>query len=290
LDRDLFPSAPVIKPAVAPAKPKMAGWRTVAALGLVLFGLAGAAGWFWWRFRPVAAVIPPRPVDLGAMVRIPAAEFLYQYGQKKQLPEFYIDKYEVTFGQYKQFLDAIAAGAAKASSDPAAPGKDHRPKQWDAIVTAITHGVSFGNKHLTWDSPVFNIDWYDACAYASWRGKRLPSEEEWEEAARGSDGRLFPWGNNFDVMKCDSSQYPQPNRRTEVFAYREDASPYGVIGMAGDVSEWTATIATDKFAVIRGGSWGVGEVQVTYRDVNHGCDYRSDNLGFRCAADKDVEP
>ncbi len=291
LDRNLFPPAPVAKPAMAPTKPKPVGLRTVAALGLVVFALAAIAGWFWWRSLSAPVPAPRRPVDLGAMVRIPAGEFLYQYGQKKQLREFYIDKYEVTFGQYKQFLDAIAAGTAKFTVDPSAPpDKDHRPMQWDEIVSAITHASAFGNNHLTWDSPVFGIDWYDACAYASWRGKRLPTEEEWEEAARGTDGRLFPWGNSFDVMKCGSGQYPQPIKRTEVFAYPEDISPFGVVDTAGNVSEWTATIVTDNVAVIRGGSWSEGEVQVTYRVTDRACDYRGNNLGFRCAADKDVKP
>lgn len=290
LDRNLFPPAPVNRPALAPIKPKRAGLRAVAGMGLLALALAAVAGWFWWRSLS-AQKPPPRPADLDAMVRVPAGEFLYQYGQRKQLREFYIDKYEVTFGQYKQFLDAIAAGTAKVTVDPSTPqGKDHRPMQWDEIVAAITRGAAFGNNLLTWDTPVFGIDWYDACAYASWRGKRLPTEEEWEEAARGADGRLFPWGNGFDVMKCDSSQYPKPLKRAEVFAYPEDLSPFGVIGMAGNVSEWTATTSTDDVAVIRGGSWGESQVQVTRRLADRPREYRSNNVGFRCAADKNVKP
>jgi formylglycine-generating enzyme required for sulfatase activity len=291
LDRNLFPPAPVARPSVTAIKPTRVGLLPVIAAGLLGI-LLGVLAWGWlWYLKPSMSRPPLRPADLDAMVRIPAGEFLYQYGQKKQLREFYIDKYEVTFGQYKQFLDAIAAGTAKFTEDPAAPkDKDHRPMQWDEIVAAITQASTFGGNRLTWDTPVFGIDWYDACAYASWRGKRLPTEEEWEEAARGTDGRLFPWGNNFDVMKCDSGQYPQPIKRSEVFAYPEDISPFGVIGMAGNVSEWTTTTATDDVAVIRGGSWSEGEVQVTHRVADRPRDYRSNNLGFRCAADKDVKP
>lgn len=289
LDRHLFPPASLARPTIAPIKPKRVEPRTIAAMGLLALALAAVAGWFGWRF--LSARTPPRPADLDAMVRIPAGEFLYQYGQKKQLREFYIDKYEVTFGQYKQFLDAIAAGTTKFTEDPSAPkDKDHRPMQWDGIVAAITQASTFGNNHLTWDTPVFGIDWYDACAYASWRGKRLPTEEEWEEAARGTDGRLFPWGNSFDVMKCDSGQYPLPIKRPEVFAFPDDISPFGVIGMAGNVSEWTATTPTNGVAVIRGGSWSEGEVQLMRRLTDRPRDYRSNNLGFRCAADKDVKP
>jgi formylglycine-generating enzyme required for sulfatase activity len=289
LDRNLFPPAPVAKPAI-PIKPKQARRQTVAVLGWLAITLAAVAGWLWWR-PPSARTSPSRPGDLEAMVRIPAGEFLYQYGQKKQLREFSIDKYEVTFGQYKQFLDAMAAGTAKFAADPSAPqDKDHQPIQWDEIVAAITHKSAFGNMYLTWDTPVFGIDWHDASAYASWRGKRLPTEEEWEEAARGTDGRLFPWGNSFDVMKCNSSQYPKPLKRAEVFAYPEDISPFGVVGMAGNVSEWTATTNADGTAVIRGGSWGQTQVQVTRRLVGHPREYRSNDVGFRCAADKDAKP
>ena len=289
VDRHLFPRGPVAK-AATPIKPKQVGRRPVAVLGWLAVALAVVAGWLWWPALSVRRA-PSRPSDLEAMVRIPASEFLYQYGQKKQLREFFIDKYEVTFGEYKRFLDAIAAGTAKFEEDPSAPqDKDHQPMQWDEIVAAITHKSAFGSVTLTWDTPVFGVDWRDARAYASWRGKRLPTEEEWEEAARGTDGRLFPWGNSFDVMKCNSSQYPKPLKRTEVFAYPQDISPFGVVGMAGNVSEWTATTNADGTAVIRGGSWGEPEVQVTRRLVDHPREYRGNNVGFRCAADKDMKP
>ena len=288
LDRHLFPRAVAAKP-VTPTKPKEDGLRTVAVLGWIAIALVVVAGWLWW---PALSARKPaaRPGDLEAMVRIPASEFLYQYGQKKQLREFFIDKYEVTFGEYKRFLDAIAADTAKFAEDPTAPqDKDHQPMQWDEIEAAISHKSAFGKIYLTWDTPVFGVDWYDASAYASWRGKRLPTEEEWEEAARGTDGRLFPWGNSFDVMKCNSSQYPKALKRTEVFAYPQDVSPFGVVGMAGNVSEWTATTNADGRVVIRGGSWGEIQAQVTRR-LDHPREYRSSDVGFRCAADKDVKP
>jgi hypothetical protein len=290
LDRELSPPAPVARPTVDQNQPNRVGPLAIAAVGLLAVALAVAAGWFWWRSSPTMRRMH-RPADLGTMVRIRAGEFVYQSGQKKQLREFYIDKYEVTFGQYKQFLDAIAAGTAKFTAHPLTPpNEDYRPAQWDEIQAAITHGSVVRNSHLTWDTPVFGIDWYDACAYASWRGKRLPTEEEWEEAARGADGRLYPWGNNFDVMKCDSSQYPKPIKRAEVYAYPEDVSPFGVVGMAGNVCEWTGAMPGRGTAVIRGGSWSEGEVQLMRRLINRPCEYRSNNLGFRCAADRVVNP
>ena len=290
LDRELFPPAPVTKPIVDQARPKQVRPLALGAAGLLAFAAAVAVAWFWWQSSPAMRPMQ-RPADLGSMVRIPAGEFVYQNGQKKQLREFYIDKYEVTFGQYKQFLDALAAGTAKFTAHPLTPhDEDYCPAQWDEIQAAIAHGSVIHNRHLTWDTPVFGIDWYDAWAYASWRGKRLPTEEEWEEAARGTDGRLYPWGNNFDVMKCDSSQYPKPIKRTEVYAYPEDISPFGVVDMAGNVCEWTATTPSRGTAVIRGGSWSEKEVLLMRRVINRPCEYRSDNLGFRCAADQDVKP
>jgi formylglycine-generating enzyme required for sulfatase activity len=290
LDRKLFPPLRVAKPAVAKNTPKRGGLLTVVIVALVTLALVGIAGWLRSR-SPSLQKPPSRPTDLGAMVRIPAGEFLYQNGQRKRLPEFYIDKYEVTIGQYKQFVDAIDAGTARFTMHPFTPrGQDYHPASWDEILSAIAHQAIVGNSYLTWDTPVFGVDWYDAYAYASWRDKRLPTEEEWEEAARGTDGRLFPWGNSFDAMKCNNSQYPESIKRAEVYAYPDDISPFGVVGMAGDVSEWTGSTPTREAAVIRGGSWDEAAVVLTNRVVDRPRQYRAGDLGFRCAADKDVAP
>jgi formylglycine-generating enzyme required for sulfatase activity len=276
LDRKLFPPLRVAKPTVAKIAPKRGGLLTVLIVALCTLALVGMAGWLRY---------------LGTMVRIPAEEFLYQDGQRKRLPEFYIDKYEVTIGQYKQFVDAVDAGTARFTMHPFTPrGQDYHPSNWDEILAAIAHEAIVGDSYLTWDTPVFGVDWYDAYAYASWRAKRLPTEEEWEEAARGTDGRLFPWGNSFDVMRCNNSQYPQPVKRAEVYAYPGDISPFGIVGMAGNVSEWTGSTPTRETAVIRGGSWDEGAVMLTNRVIDHPRQYRASDLGFRCAADKDVAP
>jgi formylglycine-generating enzyme required for sulfatase activity len=290
LDRRLFPPLRVAKPAATKSAPKRGGLLAVVIVALFTLALVGIAGWL--RSRTSAAQKPPpRPADLGTMVRIPAGEFLYQDGRKKRLPEFYIDKYEVTIGQYKQFIDAVDARTARFTMHPFTPrGQDYHPTNWDEILAAIAHQAIMGDSYLTWDTPVFGVDWYDAYAYASWRGKRLPTEEEWEKAARGTDGRLFPWGNNFDPIKCNNSQYPQPIKRAEVYAYPDDTSPFGVVGMAGGVSEWTGGTPTRDTAMIRGGSWDEGAVVMTNRVVDHPRQYRARDVGFRCAADKDVAP
>ncbi len=290
LDRKLFPPVKTVRSTIGQIQPKRVGPVTIAVVGSVALALAAIAAWFWWQSLSTLKP-PPRPADMGTMVRIPAGEFLYQDGQKKQLPEFYIDKYEVTFGQYKQFLDAVDAGTARFTVHPFTPhDEDYHPIHWNEILSAIQNQTVVGSNYLTWDTPVFGIDWYAASAYASWRGKRLPTEEEWEKAARGTDGRLFPWGDKPDPLKCNSSQYPKRIKRAEVYAYPDDISPSGVADMEGNVSEWTATTPSRDTAVVRGGSWDEGEVPLTRRIADRPREYRTTNVGFRCAADKDVKP
>jgi formylglycine-generating enzyme required for sulfatase activity len=133
-----------------------------------------------------------------------------------RLGPFYIDRRPVTNAQYKAFVDA--------AHYPPPPSPDWTERE-----------VKAGREDL----PVTEVNLSDAAAYAKWAGKRLPSEAEWEKAARGIDGRLFPWGNNWDSNLCGANG-SDTNETSPVGLVRAGQSPYGAFDMAGNVQEWTA--------------------------------------------------
>src|SRR5262249_37623286 len=135
--------------------------------------------------RPTAAIPAPLPAvavqarpTADGMQHIPAGEFIYGIGQQTYVAEFWIDTFPVTNAQYLRFIEA--------------PGAAH-PATW-------TNGIFPRDKA---EHPVTGISWEEASAYAAWAGKRLPTAMEWEKAARGTDGRRYPCGNEFDVELCN---------------------------------------------------------------------------------------
>jgi len=164
------------------------------------------------------------------------------------LKAYYIDKYEAVNIEYKRFIDATG------TKPPSECWKDNMylPEEQDNL-------------------PVAHISWYDADAYCRWRGKRLPTEAEWEKAARGTDGRIYPWGNTFDKDKANTREWNMHRfKRVPVGSFPDGASPYGAMDMAGNVWEWTADwykpypgpgndllreASGEIFKVARGGSW-----------------------------------
>ncbi len=151
------------------------------------------------------------------------------------------------------------------------------------------------------DHPVIQVSQNDARAFCAHYGMRLPDENEWELAARGTDGRKFPWGNaapeapdgkrlaNFGTVKCCAADARDGYRLTSpVQSFPQGASPYGVLNMAGNVWEWTTTPFPGRpdWRVIRGGGWGNNPycLRTSYRHGNPP-DISLNMVGFRCAAD-----
>jgi formylglycine-generating enzyme required for sulfatase activity len=193
------------------------------------------------------------------MILIPAGEFLYGDKKKKViLPEFWIDKTPVTSAEYARFV-------ADTGHKPPEHWKGKAPPKYMA------------------DHPVTYVSWHEAVAYAEWAGKRLPTEEEWEKAARGSDGREYPWGDRFDPNRCNTKESGIRNT-TPVGQYSPQGdSPYGCVDMAGNVWEWTAS-SSMIHKMLRGGSWNnsLRIANCTYRSW-YPPRYRLNDVGFRCA-------
>jgi formylglycine-generating enzyme required for sulfatase activity len=282
--------------------------NTAVSLSLLTVALVTI---YFFVLRPKSADM--RPLD--GMVEIPAGDFIYRDGEKVSLPKFYISEYEVTIGQYAQFLDFLEKNPDKAESfaHPKQPkGKSHVPVGWadmkelnppmPGYYARAKRWGAYQSAALDVNSPVFGVDWFDAYAYAKWKGQRLPTEQEWEKAARGTDGRKFPWGNEENPTRANTGIDLSPNpkeggdkdgfkRWSPVDAKKGDKSPYGVFDTAGNVSEWTATYAAtpdsggDQMPVIRGGNWKNQDPSITRRVVKLMDLQQDDALGFRTASD-----
>jgi len=223
------------------------------------------------------------------MLLIPAGEFTMgsNNGDSDEEPihrvylsDYYIDKYEVTNATYKRCVDA---------------GECIPPKQSDSN----TRSAYYGNSEFD-DYPAIYVDWNMANTYCSWHDTRLPSEAEWEKAARGANGRTYPWGENID---CDKANYQSScvGDTTKVGSYLDGVSRYGIYDMAGNVWEWVNDWYGEKYyqsspfsnplgadsgqyRVLRGGSWLDGNNNA--RSAKRHKTVPEDiyfSLGFRCA-------
>ncbi|TAL10412.1 MAG: hypothetical protein EPO02_07670 [Nitrospirae bacterium] len=200
--------------------------------------------------------------DGAPMVLVPTGEFLYGNEKRRlSLPAFYMDKFEVTTKRYAVFMEATKRAA---------------PDRWSEV-----------NQMRDGDRPVIGVNWYEADAYCRYFGKRLPTVQEWDKAARGADGRKYPWGNEEPTSQhanfgkcCDWKGYTS---LVPAESYEAGKSPYGIYNMFGNVSEWTSSDGANGSKVLRGGSWldfvaGLmwDEAAPRLRFITH---------GFRCAQD-----
>jgi formylglycine-generating enzyme required for sulfatase activity len=201
------------------------------------------------------------------MVYVPEGEFTMgtNIGEPDERPErkvyvkaFYIDRYEVTNGQYARFVEKT---------------KRKKPKNWEV------EGLKEDKKN----HPVVFVTYADARSFCEWAGKRLPTEEEWEKAARGADGRPYPWGKEFNAGFANTSVSGIVGT-AEVGRFEKGASPYGAHDMAGNVWEWTESEFTERAKVVRGGSWGLTHrFARSFFRVGYTAGTAINNLGFRCA-------
>jgi serine/threonine-protein kinase len=242
------------------------------------------------RMQQVRATVGPDGKDY---LHIPGGEFWMGSPQDSDAPRrkvyvdgFYISRYPVTNAEYHAFVQA----------------KGYMPPQhWP-------NGL-----YSSWDAdrPVVYVNWHDAAAYCRWAGGRLPTEAEWEKAARGTDERHFPWGDIFDRNRCNSRE-AEIKTTTPVGKYSPSGdSPYGVADMAGNIWEWVLNWyapaygdpsasphrnptgpATGKAKVIRGGSFINNERLVTCYNRDHAVpDILAVNYGFRVRlSEKKVSP
>jgi formylglycine-generating enzyme required for sulfatase activity len=271
---------------------------------------------------PSASVAAPAPADtvtpasglpdnlkdhelFNDMVLVPAGRFLMGVSgsgggidveenpqHEVDLAAFLIDRTEVTYRAYLAFLHHYQDHRFCHPDEPAQ--KDHRPRSHPAMDEGF-------------EEPITGVDWFDAYAFCAWSGKRLPTEAEWEKAARGTDGRAYPWGDDWQPHRANARGKQDGYRGlAPVGSFPLGASPYGAMDMAGNAAEWVADWfqggyyrtsdaaqpgGPDEgmYRVLRGGSWAdfPPELQVTERVRHHPSvpNRRYTDAGFRCARD-----
>lgn len=230
------------------------------------------------------------PVESEGMMYIPSGEFLMgsETGEINEFPvhkvyldAYWIDKYEVTNATYKRCVDE---------------GKCSPPSDGSAYLIQSNYGIPEFN-----DYPVIYVNWNMAKTYCEWRGDRLPTEAEWEKAARGIDQRTYPWGESIDCARANFGNCL--SSPTKVGSYFQGISPYGVHDMSGNAWEWVNDWYDEKYYqyspssnpqgpafgehhILRGGAWHLSDyyVRITSRNSDENA-VLSAYFGFRCARD-----
>lgn len=216
-----------------------------------------------------------RQVDLRGMIKIEAGPYIAGLSNTSGLPgwfsiedtistcindikTFHIDRDPVTNDEYDAFCAIIEEHGHLWCHPDETPGKDHRRAMW-------------GDPRVAGDHPVSGVDWYDAYAYAAWRGKKLPTEEQWEKAACGSQGQRYPWGESYQAARVQDAEQAYGKSISSLTEYLQtvtqitpaeparltvpvaelpgNVSPYGVRGMIGNVWEWTCSRYLDRVEI-----------------------------------------
>jgi serine/threonine protein kinase len=252
-----------------------------------------------------------READGMLMMYIPAGSFLMgsnasdsdaSSDEKPQhevyLDSFWMDAYEVSNEMFAKFV--TETGYQTASEKQGFSYMYNSSGSWGEFSGVNWRHPMGSDTNAENVLPVVHINYFDASAYCSWIGGRLPTEAEWEKAARGEDGRMYPWGDQFNpnLLRFNSTGGP-----VSVYSYPEGKSPYGVYNMSGNVFEWTKDWysadyyvsspnenptgpVTGDLIALRSGGWNNSQrnVRITNRDVS-GPDYMNYLLGFRCVTD-----
>jgi eukaryotic-like serine/threonine-protein kinase len=268
---------------------------------------------------PTATALPPpsstpdsaqsSPVDGMRQVLVPAGTFTMGSSQSPypdEKPEhtvsldgFWIDQTEVTNGMFTQFVNETGY---RTDLEKMGVAYTWNGGGWDSVDGGswqhpFERSSSIQGRQ---DYPVIQVSWNDAAAYCNWAGRRLPTEAEWEKAARGPDGNLYPWGNDPPTKKL-ANYDSKIGDLSPVGSFPAGSSPYGALDMAGNIYEWVADWygnayysasppanptgpASGTHKVMRGGSWQLGANRLVgyEREVSQP-EYGNSNLGFRCA-------
>ncbi len=228
--------------------------RTTAAKRTRLWSsLGAAAGVLALAVLGYAKLSPPKARKLDDMLAIPAGTAQLGEGPSVAIKAFWISKYEVTIAAYAEFL-AAEPTLNPHYDHPEQPTtkQDHTPQNWADYFPAAQAGAKFKGHRITLNAPVLWADWWDAYAYAKWRGQRLPNDPEWEYVARGPEGQDYPWGREAAPSKANTGEDFSATNDSggqadgyaswcEVDAKPDDRSAFGVVGLAGNVAEWTST-------------------------------------------------